>query len=144
MKAKFSILFLLISTFAFSQEWHETYAFAEKKVQNTQKKLLLVFSGSDWCAPCIRLDRQLFQSKIFEEYAKEHLVLYKADFPRKKANRPSKEVEKINKRLIEQYNPEGYFPLAVLLDDKGAILINFGYENKAPEEYISLLNSVQK
>jgi hypothetical protein len=42
-----------------------------------------VFSGSDWCAPCIKLDKSIWQSTEFKEYAASNLILERADFPKK-------------------------------------------------------------
>ncbi len=106
--------------------------------------MLLVFAGSDWCAPCIKLDRLLFQSPEFSEYADENLVLFKADFPRKKKNRLPLQQELVNKQLAQKFNSKGYFPLVLLLDKDETVLGSFAYENKEVKEYISLLNSFQK
>ena len=57
---------------------------AKEKAFKEHKKLLLVFSGSDWCIPCIRLEKEVWQDSIFLAYAKENLVLYRADFPKRK------------------------------------------------------------
>lgn len=106
--------------------------------------MLLVFAGSDWCAPCIKLDRLLFQSPEFSEYADENLILFKADFPRKKKNRLPLQQELANKQLAQKFNSKGYFPLVLLLDKDETVLGSFAYENKEVKEYISLLNSFQK
>ncbi|MEZ4685800.1 MAG: thioredoxin family protein [Bacteroidia bacterium] len=75
------------------------------------KTVLLVFKGSDWCAPCIKLDREVFTNEEFQAYATDHLVMLEADFPRKKANRLSDEQQAKNAALAEQYNQQGYFPM---------------------------------
>ncbi|MFS4467278.1 thioredoxin family protein [Maribacter sp. 2210JD10-5] len=144
MKAQFSILFFLISIFVFSQEWEETYEAAEEKLEGSGKNLLLVFSGSDWCAPCIRMERQFFETADFEDYANENLILYKADFPRKKKNQLAPDLVETNKKLSEKFNPKSYVPLVVLLNKKQEVLGEFGYRNKPPAYFISLLNSFQK
>lgn len=144
LKIKFLILFFFISCFSFSQEWENSYADAKSKVEESGGALLLVFAGSDWCAPCIKLDRLVFQSPEFGQYAKQNLVLYKADFPRKKANSPTPELAVANKILAEKFNPSGYFPLVVLLDTNEEVLGSFGYQKKPVEDYISHLNSLLK
>lgn len=103
---------------------------------------MLVFAGSDWCAPCIKLDRLVFQSQEFQNYAKDNLILYKADFPRKKVNSLAPELVQVNNSLAEKFNPNGYFPLVIVLNNDEKVLGSFGYENKPIEEYISLLNSI--
>ncbi|MGB3152602.1 MAG: thioredoxin family protein [Maribacter sp.] len=144
MKKKFLILALLTSCLAFSQKWEESYEIAKSKADNSEGALLLVFAGSDWCAPCIKLDRYIFQSSEFIKYAGENLILYKADFTRKKINRLGPEITEFNKSLAEKFNPKGYFPLAILLDGQENVLGSFGYENQPVEDYISYLKSVLK
>lgn len=144
MKIKFLIVFLFISCFSFSQEWEKSYVDAKIKTEESGSALLLVFAGSDWCAPCIKLDRHLFQSPKFGKYAKENLILYKADFPRKKVNSLTPELAASNKKLAEKFNPNGYFPLVILLDANEEVLGSFGYQKKPVEDYISRLNSFLK
>jgi len=105
---------------------------------------MLVFAGSDWCVPCMKLDRHIFQSSKFQKYAEDKLIFYKADFPRKKANQLAPEIVSVNNQLAEKFNPKGHFPLVVLLDSNEKIIGTFGYQNKPIEDYISLLNSFLK
>jgi hypothetical protein len=86
----------------------------------------------------------LFQSQEFKEYADENLILFKADFPRKKKNRLPLQKEQINKQLAQRFNSKGYFPLVLLLDKDETVLGSFAYENQEAKDYISLLNSFQK
>jgi thioredoxin-related protein len=104
----------------------------------------LVFSGSDWCAPCIKLDKVVWQSEEFKIESEKKWVLYKADFPKKKANQLSPEKSTENKKLAEKYNPNGNFPLVVLMDKNGKVIGMTGYKNVSAAEYINLLNSLEK
>ena len=62
-----------------------------RAIANKENKFILInFSGSDWCAPCIRLEKEIFETDLFLSYAKEQLVLVKADFPRLKKNKLEK------------------------------------------------------
>ena len=82
------LFFLFVFSFAtplFGQQWEEDFFQAQEKAFQEQKKLLLVFSGSDWCIPCIRLEKEVWQDSVLA-YAKEKLVLYRADFPKRKKN----------------------------------------------------------
>jgi thioredoxin-related protein len=105
---------------------------------------LLVFSGSDWCAPCIKLDKSIWQSAEFKEYAASNLILERADFPKKKQNQLDPNLQKQNEVLAARYNKEGVFPLVVVLDSKGTVLGKASYKNVSPNEYITLLNSFIK
>jgi thioredoxin-related protein len=86
------------------------------------KYILLNFSGSDWCGPCIRMDKEIFETADFSDYANEHLVLVNADFPRQKKNQLSKDLQQQNDELAEKYNLKGSFPLTVLLTADGKIV----------------------
>ncbi len=136
-------LFLFMSFFMLhlqAQEWQYDFDQAKKQAAAENKKIILVFAGSDWCVPCIKLEREIFESEYFIQYAKEHYILVKADFPRKKKNRLSPEQQEKNNKLFEQYNPQGYFPLVVVFDSQGNLLGTLGYEKVSPEEYVEKIN----
>ncbi len=133
-----------LSIFASAQDWQADFSMALTKAEQTQKPLIVVFAGTDWCAPCMKLDREIWQSETFQAYAKENYVLYRADFPRKKANQLSQELTLSNEKLAERFNPQGHFPLVVVLDSDQKLLGTTGYQKLPPEKYISLLNSFLK
>jgi thiol-disulfide isomerase/thioredoxin len=86
------------------------------------RPILLNFSGSDWCGPCVRLHKEIFDNYVFKVFAYDNLVLVNADFPRQKKNQLSKEQQKQNDQLADMYNKEGKFPYTVLLSPDGKIL----------------------
>jgi thioredoxin-related protein len=89
----------------------------------TDHKLILVnFSGSDWCLPCIRLKKEIFENESFTSYASEKLVLVNADFPRQNKHKLAAGQKKMNEDLADKYNPEGKFPYTVLLTADGKIV----------------------
>ena len=135
---------MLCTVLASAQDWKSSYEEALSISKADNKPIVLVFAGSDWCAPCIKLERNIWQSKIFVSYSNEHYVLYKADFPRKKANQLTADVKEQNNKLAERYNPNGHFPLVVVLNSNEAVLGHTGYKNISPDQYISLLNSLVK
>lgn len=144
MKKIISLILFLFSAVVFSQNWQPTYGEALACAKENNKPLILVFSGSDWCAPCIKLDKSIWQSEDFKSYAKENYVMYRADFPRKKSNRLSEEITGQNNELAERFNPKGHFPLVVVLNENEEILGTTGYKKITPWEYISLLNTLIK
>jgi len=83
---------------------------------------LLNFSGSDWCGPCIRMRKEIFESPVFKQMADTELILVNADFPRNKRNQPSAAQQKINDEMADKYNAQGKFPYTLLLDYGGKIL----------------------
>lgn len=144
MKRLMCITFCFFSFTLVAQDWHEDFnvALATSKAEN--KPLILVFAGSDWCAPCIKLNRDIWSSDTFKAYAADNYVLYKADFPRKKKNHLSEFMINQNKELAEKYNPRGHFPLVVVLDGDETVKGKTGYNKVAPNEYIKMLNAFVK
>lgn len=118
MKVITIILFLAI----FPTQWEPDFTNAKKTAKEKNELILLNFSGSDWCGPCIMLRRDYLESQIFTDMAKENLVLVNADFPRKKKNIGTEEQVKRNEDLAEIYNKDGNFPLTLLLDADGKVL----------------------
>lgn len=144
MKKHTLILFLFIGTFGYSQNWKTNFEEAKAQSILENKNILLVFSGSDWCAPCIKLENTIWKSEDFKKEAEQKWVIYKADFPKKKANLLSAELTASNKKLAEQYNKSGNFPLVLLLDKTGNVLGITGYKNVTPQEYIQMIHSFEK
>lgn len=102
------------------------------------KKILLVFSGSDWCQPCIRFDKNILQQKQFKDYAKETLVVLKCDFPQRVALAPK--VVQQNERLAEQFNPKGDFPKVLLLDAALKTITTLSYQGQSVTQFIQAIN----
>jgi thioredoxin-related protein len=102
--------------------WQTDFELARKKATETDRHILLNFSGSDWCGPCIRMHKDIFQSKAFSDMADTTLVLVNADFPRNKKNQLPADIRKENERLADRYNPEGKFPFTLLLDANGKVI----------------------
>ena len=128
-----------------AQQWHENYDEALAQAAGEDKPIILVFSGSDWCAPCIRLKKHIFDSDAFKTFAAKHYVLYNADFPRKKKNQLPQDKLNRNKSLAENYNPKGYFPLVVVLDKNENVLGTTGFVARTkPEKYIKTINKFLK
>jgi thioredoxin-related protein len=138
------VLLLLSITAAFAQEWQTDFNTAKELASAQNKPLILVFQGSDWCAPCIKLDREIWSSDAFKNYAQEHYVMLLADFPRRKKNALPEEQAAANAKLAETYNTIGAFPFVVVLDSNGKVLGQTAYKKVTPEVYIKELNSFVK
>ena len=117
------LLVALISLPAFlPAEWQSDFEQAKHTAQTEHKYILLNFSGSDWCGPCIRMKKEIFDAEVFGQFANEHLVLVNADFPRLKKHALPADQQKKNDQLADQYDKDGLFPLTVLLTADGKIV----------------------
>ena len=96
---------------------------AKKQASQNKELILLNFSGSDWCIPCIKLHKNIIETDEFKKLETENIVVYiNADFPRNKKNQLSPELKKENASLADQYNKKGLFPYTLLLNSEGKIL----------------------
>lgn len=96
--------------------WLEDLPKALAQAKAEKKQVLVNFTGSDWCGFCIRLKKEVFDTREFAEYAQKHLVLVELDFPNRKEQ--SEERKKANRKLQQQYKVEG-FPTLILLSPEG-------------------------
>ncbi len=146
MKKTLLIIIVMLTTVSVihAQEWQTDFEKAKKTASTESKPIILVFQGSDWCAPCIKLDREIWSTDAFKTYAKTNFVMLQADFPRKKKNNLSEAQVQSNAKLFERYNKSGIFPFVVVLDATGKVLGQTGYKKTTPEEYIKELNTFIK
>jgi len=118
--------------------WHTDFEHARKEASENHRYIMVNFSESDWCKPCIRMNKEIFESAEFREYAAENLVLVNADFPQKKKNQLPQEQCAKNESLAAQYNPQRIFPYTVLLDDHGKLIAAWkGFPEIQPSEFIA-------
>ena len=127
-----------------AQDWNTDFTTAKKLAKTNDLPIVLVFQGSDWCAPCIKLDRAVWSTDEFKDYAEEHYVMLQADFPRRKNNALPEEQLNKNKALAESYNRQGIFPFVVVMNANGEVYGETSYKKLTPKEYIEELNSFIK
>ena len=140
---KFFLTLLLAGFMSSQSTWLTNMQQAKSEAVQNHKYILLNFSGSDWCLPCIRMHKEIFNSASFEKYADKNLVLVNADFPRLHKNQLTKEQNSENEALAEEYNHEGKFPLTVLLDAKGNVVKSWdGFPNESTDKFIEEINKV--
>lgn len=146
MKKLFITTLLLLSFNATmnAQEWFNNLEDAKLKATEENKNIVVVFQGSDWCTPCIKLDREIWSSKSFKQLAEKHFVMVRADFPKKKANKPTKDQQAKNNQLAEKFNNNGFFPFVVVIEPDEKILGSMGYEKTTPELYYKKMTSFEK
>ncbi len=142
MKIKILLILALAFSFqSFSQDWYTDFEVAKKIAANNNQNIVLVFQGSDWCAPCIKLEKEIWSTSEFQKLNENHFIMMKADFPRRKKNQLSESLQNQNNKLAELYNPNGYFPLVVVLDINGKTLGQLGYDKSTPTQYFNKLTT---
>lgn len=132
-------LVLLLANIGFSQN-SETFTKKLETAKTENKTVLLYFSGSDWCAPCVKFKKFIVNTPEFQTFVTENLVIHNADFPRLSKNKLAKEVVKENETLADKYNSKGIFPLILLLDTEGNIIKKWEeFPKETVEEFIAKL-----
>ncbi|GAB3725576.1 hypothetical protein GCM10027594_07110 [Hymenobacter agri] len=115
---------------------------AKAAAKAANRPILAVFSGSDWCKPCIMYEQEVFAKPEFMAYAKDKLVLAHFDFPRLKKNQLPAAQQKMNDAAAAQLNREGDFPLAVVIAPDGKVLAKTGYIAGGPAAFEAYLKKV--
>jgi thiol-disulfide isomerase/thioredoxin len=127
---------VLIASLTLTGSWHNNMEEAKVIARKEHRHILLNFSGSDWCGPCIMLRKEILDAPAFQQVADTALVLVNADFPRMKKNRLPAAQQSLNDALADQYNPQGKFPFTLLLNADGKVLTSWdGYPALKPEVF---------
>jgi thioredoxin-related protein len=137
------IVFSFVTTIANGSEWQTDYEQALATARAARKCVLLDFTGSDWCGPCIQMKKVVFSKAAFLNYAKQNLVLVEVDYPRVKIL--SGKIRKQNERLLHQYSiDKSGFPTVILLNPDGKILGQLeGYSGERPADIISWIEKLR-
>jgi len=122
--------------------WKTDFKIASELSVEKNLPLIVVFSGSDWCKPCIKLREQILVDSLFSKWAEQNAVCINLDFPVQKKNQLSDELKAQNDSLAEIYNLDGVFPLVLVLSPEGKILGNKNYEPVSVETYILNLENI--
>ena len=131
----FSILALFIFDTLGKENWITDFKHAQKIAAEEEKYILIDFSGSDWCGWCVKLDQEVFQTKIWKEYSDKYLVQVLIDFPSDKTGQ-SDSTQKQNRELAKKYDVRGY-PTIILLNSNGEFIDRTGYQRGGPKNYIN-------
>jgi thioredoxin-related protein len=111
---------LTASAFATTLEgWSADLDKALEKAKAEKKFVLVEFTGSDWCPPCIAMRKNVFSKKEFVTAASKKFILVELDFPK-----GDKELSEKNQPLAEKFQIEG-FPTVILLDSEGKEFTRF-------------------
>lgn len=149
MKNLIIVLLLLVTANLFSDDkatsikWLTNIDSALKESKENKKPILIVFSGSDWCQNCIKLKKNVLDTKDFTKYASENLVLLLLDFPSEKEHALAPEQQKHNEKLSDKYNPEGVFPYMLFINSDEKLLGTIkGYRTGTAEEVIQKMKNI--
>lgn len=114
-------------------QWLTSYEDAVKQANTTSKPILLLFTGTDWCPYCVKLEKEILSTPEFANYAGDKFIFVLLDFP-SNTNLHTPQ----NKELRKKYNIAGY-PTIVVVDNKGQKIGSIGYEQVSGKQYAERL-----
>jgi protein disulfide-isomerase len=109
MKKTLILLFFVLGSMAVQaqeQVWYSDMQKAVEASKKTNKPLMLFFTGSDWCGWCMRLQKEVFKTPEFTQWAKDNVILVELDFPRRSPQQP--EIQQQNQQLAQFFQITGY------------------------------------
>ncbi len=110
----FGVAALSSSAFAKAPEgWETDVDAAIELAKKENKSVMLEFTGSDWCPPCIMMKKKVFSKDEFVTAASKNFVLVHLDFPK-----GDPDLAKKNEPFAKKYEIEG-FPTVILLNSEG-------------------------
>jgi thioredoxin-related protein len=121
-------------------EWRTDLPQAAADARQTQRLLLLNFSGSDWCGWCKKLDAEVFSQPAFQEYAASNLVCVLVDFPRQTPQ--DKALQAQNERLMQHFKVDG-FPVLLIFSPAGELIGELGYGPGGPAAFIQAIQQAK-
>jgi protein disulfide-isomerase len=113
--------------------WIESLAQAQEEAKTANKPVLALFTGTDWCPYCVKLEKEVLSKPEFGDWAATNVILAKMDFPRKKKQTP--DVKAANKAAAQKYRIGG-FPTVLFLSAQGEIIGQMGYEQGGAAPWI--------
>ena len=136
----FTLAVMALGSSLFAKDgWSEDFKDGLAKAKAEKKRVLVDFTGSDWCGWCVKLDREVFSQPEFKEYAAKNLVLVEVDFPQTKPQ--SKAQQAKNKALAEKYSIRGY-PTVLIFNAAGKEIGKLGYMPGGPQAFIEALEKL--
>ena len=121
--------------------WLTDFSKAQSQAKAEKKMVLMDFNGSDWCAPCKALRKNVLNSQAFKDFAKDNLVLVDVDFPHQKQQ--TEEVKKANEALSQKFNVEGFPTVIVLSGDGKELKKMVGYDGESAKEFVAELQKLK-
>ena len=134
-------LTLISITASAESSWVTDYKKAQEDAKAGKKLMLLEFTGSDWCGWCMKLDKEVFSTPEFQNYASRNLILVKLDFPRRIPQ--TEALKKQNEQLAEKYGIQG-FPTIIVLNGQGEKVGELGYIEGGPSPFLAKLETLPK
>ena len=95
------------------------YQSALAQARQTGQRVLLHFTGSDWCPYCKYLESEVIETGAFQQFVAGHYIFMTVDFPRSSQLPP--EIKAQNNALQQKFGVSG-FPTLLVIDGNERVL----------------------
>jgi thiol:disulfide interchange protein len=121
--------------------WETDFGQALGQARARKCHIMIVYTGSDWCPWCKKMDAEVYSQPEFARYSHEKFVLLKLDYLR---HSPMSDAAKAqNTDMLQRYHVNGY-PNLVIVDMNGKALGRFtGYYEGGPEHFIRMVQAYE-
>jgi thioredoxin-related protein len=110
------------------------------EARSSGKRVLLYFTGSDWCPWCQKMDREVLSTSEFQNFAAPRFVMVTVDFPHESFQ--TDDEKQRNTALAAKYGVSGY-PTLIATDANGQKLTLLdGYPNGGMDAVIGMLKNL--
>ena len=123
----------------YSANWLTDLSEVKAKAKQESKPVMIKFTGSNWCAGCIRMEKEIFSKQTFIDFADEHLILMEVDFPIGEKQEDSLVAQ--NNLLYDLYEIGG-LPTIILMDSEGEIYRDSGYGKESPRSFVKRIKNL--
>jgi thioredoxin-related protein len=118
--------------------WTTSYSDASAKANAQRKPIVILFTGTNWCPACMKLEREVLNQPEFARAIGNRFIFLKAEFP---DYSESGMASSPYRNLMERYNIEA-FPTFVVVNGSGVQLGTVNYQAGGPSSYTQQLMSI--
>jgi thioredoxin-related protein len=119
-------------------KWTTNYQQAMTLAKENHRPVLALFTGSDWCPWCKKLDNEVLSKDEFKQWAKSKFVLLYLDFPRR--NPLPAQLQKQNNELEGKYDVHGYPDVVFIKESGEALKWTWGYNEGGVLPWIKVVD----
>lgn len=126
-------------------EWMTDFAAAQARAAAEHKPLLVLFTGSTWCPPCLALHEEVLGTADFAALARDH-ILVQLDYPAVEERTPAKvatDLALARRMALKRRHAVAGFPTVIIFSPEGVEQTRrVGYARGAgAARYLSLLGA---
>lgn len=85
MKLILTLVGVFLGHLTFSQELKVVtteWKNATVRAKELDRNILIVLTATEWCRPCIKMKRNVFENEEFINYSNDNLIIYQVELPK--------------------------------------------------------------